>query len=116
MHKLSIFIISIFFLLTGCSGETNSEDLINEFKEYPALDQNSNIHSIEVNWTSSTDSKVFGYYIYYGTMTGKYSYKIWSETTTSIINITGSGTYYFSVTAVNTAGESTKSYDSMISI
>ena len=62
-------------------------------------------------WNAPTGSTVSGYNLYYGTTSNPTTKATIANpvTTAAIVNITSGKTYYFTVTAYNTAGESTHS-------
>ena len=59
-----------------------------------------------LKWNASVDPSVVGYYVYYGTSVGQYAYKIdvGTNTTFTAAGLTPGLTYYFTMTAYNTAG------------
>ena len=127
MHILSVLLTIIFLsIITGCTSDSIETLSPNQTQDpnpiIPNISQcdvviDNNCHSIEVSWTASIDTQVFGYYVYHGTTTGQHSDRIWvKETTIIVINLNESGNHYFAVSAVNNAGESIKSYDTMITI
>lgn len=63
---------------------------------------------VALSWNANTESDLSGYNVYFGTASRTYSgYKAVSNTTTntSITNLTPGTTYYFAVTAKNTADQ-----------
>jgi fibronectin type 3 domain-containing protein len=67
------------------------------------------VASATLQWTASTDSRVTGYRIYYGTESRTYQAKgsglnASSMTTYTVPNLTVGRTYYFAVTAYDAAG------------
>ena len=63
--------------------------------------------NLSLGWSPSSDTNVTGYNIYYGTSSGDYTNKvtIGNILATTISNLTYGTTYYFAVTALNSAGD-----------
>ena len=65
----------------------------------------ANAASVTLTWNPSTGAK--SYVVYYGTSSGKYTTALPATATQyTVINLTAGNTYYFAVSAKNTAGES----------
>lgn len=63
-------------------------------------------HSVALNWKASTSSNVVGYNIYRGSISGSYGLLNSMDSTTSYTDSTvqNGQTYFYVVTAVNSAG------------
>jgi len=61
---------------------------------------------VSLAWDPNTESNLGGYYLYYGSSSGNYSQiiDVGLITNYSVTNLTDGWTYYFALTAVNTAG------------
>jgi fibronectin type 3 domain-containing protein len=74
-------------------------------------------HSVNLGWNTSTSSGVVGYNIYRGTVSGGPYTRINSALDTTPYDtdstVTGGHTYYYVVTAVNSAGAES-SYSSQV--
>ncbi len=72
--------------------------------------------AVRISWDRNTEPDVTGYYLYHGTASGQYSDVVWVDNVVSYdYTITGSGTHYFAVTAVNSAGVESP-YSSEVSV
>jgi hypothetical protein len=69
--------------------------------------QKAHAASLILNWDASTSPSVTGYYVYYGTSSGIYSYKVDAGNNTSLTlsNLTCGVTYYFAATAYDANGD-----------
>jgi hypothetical protein len=79
------------------------------FLSVPALlFTSTNAHAqVTLGWTASTGSNVTGYEIYYGTVSGNYTYNVNAGNTTSyaLSGLSAGATYYFAATAYDSAGD-----------
>lgn len=69
-----------------------------------------------LDWNASSSPNVTGYYVYYGTTSGIYSYKVdaGNGTTLTITNLAPGTTYYFAATAYDADGDES-AYSSEVS-
>jgi fibronectin type 3 domain-containing protein len=69
-------------------------------------DSTQALNSVEVSWSPSTDSEVYGYTIYYGTQSGSYNYSLMFYYTTNglISGLTPGQTYYFALAPFDSFG------------
>lgn len=69
-----------------------------------------------LNWNASTSSQVAGYYVYYGTTSGIYPYRVdaGNATSVTISNLFPGTTYYIAATSYDTSGNQS-AYSSEIS-
>ena len=83
-------------LLSACGGTTPNSYGNGE----------SSPHTVSLNWHASTSSNVVGYNIYRGTTVGNYALLKSMNAKTSYLDasVQSGQTYYYVVTAVNTAG------------
>jgi len=97
-------IILLFSLMTACEQGQQLQDSIS-----------SGSGIVTLSWTPPTEytdnsslTDLAGYNIYYGTVTGSYSHKIFIEnpgvTEYLVENLFNNTTYFFSITAVNSLG------------
>jgi hypothetical protein len=64
------------------------------------------VQSFSLAWNKSSDKKVTGYFLYYGTASGQYTSKInfSKNTRATVSNLQEGKTYYFAVTSYNAQG------------
>lgn len=73
--------------------------------------------TVQLTWTASTGTGVVGYKIYHGIQAGTYSDSNVVSAASSMYTTTQSGTHYFAVSAVNSAGvESARSPEASVVI
>jgi hypothetical protein len=62
--------------------------------------------TVNAVWSAPADPTVAGYYVYYGTNSGVYPFKLnaGTNTTLSIPGLVPGGTYYFATTSYNSGG------------
>lgn len=63
--------------------------------------------SVQLGWDASQDPAITGYHVYYGTACREYANQVdvGTNTTVTISGLCAGETYYFAVTAYNSAGE-----------
>ena len=69
--------------------------------------EKANGGNIILDWTASASPNAAGYYVYYGTTSGIYSYKVDAGNVTSVTisNLACGVTYYFAATAYDANGD-----------
>jgi HYDIN/CFA65/VesB-like, Ig-like domain/Abnormal spindle-like microcephaly-assoc'd, ASPM-SPD-2-Hydin/Cep192 domain 4 len=101
--------LTVAFAPTATGSATGSVSMSSNATSSPTtISLSGETHTVLLSWTASTSSGVTGYYIYRGTQSGQYS-KLNPSSPVSGVQYTDAGiqagtTYYYVVTAVNSAG------------